>query len=122
MPDVAIASPRSFSGSLTIGRRGPMIRAFFLVLLLAVELLHFGVPLLPRLDPTLHGWWLPLIRDGRSLGEAVIGGALVAIFLSWAAFRDELATAIQDADYANLNFWLGVHLVCVAGLTTWLVY
>jgi exosortase E/protease (VPEID-CTERM system) len=119
MPEVAIAGPRSFSGALTISRPRLVVRSVFLILLLAAELLHFGVPLLPRLDPTLQ-WWLPLIGDGRPLGEAVIGGALVATFLSWPVFRDELAVAINHADSASLNFWLGVHLLCVVGVATWL--
>jgi exosortase E/protease (VPEID-CTERM system) len=96
------------------------VRIAFLTLLMAGELTHLGVPLLASLNPTLQGWWWPLIWDGRPIAETAIGAMLVAIFLSWPTFRDELYAAIDEADVAHLNFWLGAHVLCVAIAAIWL--
>jgi len=114
------ASVRPLTAPLATGHLGRVVRIAFLTLLMAGELTHLGVPLLASLNPTLQGWWWPLIWDGRPIAEAAIGAMLVAIFLSWPTFRDELYAAIDEADVARLNFWLGAHVLCVAIAAIWL--
>lgn len=114
------ASSRPLTVPLATGHLGRVVRIGVLILLMAGELTHLGVPLLASLNPTLQGWWWPLIWDGRPIAETVIGAMLVAIFLSWPIFRDELYAAIDEADVARLNFWLGAHLLCVAIAAIWL--
>jgi len=106
-----------------VGRSGSFLRTGVLLLLLAGELCHFGVPLLQDLNPTLRGWWWPIIWNGRPVAEAVIGGALVAVFLSWPVFLSSLTSAVseaRDARTSHLNFWLVVHLGCAALVVAWL--
>jgi exosortase E/protease (VPEID-CTERM system) len=114
------ASLRPLTATLATGHLSRVVRIAFLMLLIAGELTHLGVPLLASLNPTLHGWWWPLIWDGRPVAETAIGAMLVAIFLSWTTFRDELYAAIDEADVARLNFWLGAHVLCVAIGALWL--
>lgn len=116
------ASLRPLTVPFAIGRPGRVVRIAFLTLLMAGELTHLGVPLLASLNPTLHGWWWPLIWDGRPIAETAIGAMLVAIFLSWPTCRDELYAAIEEADVTRLNFWLRAHVLCVAIAATWLFY
>jgi len=120
MVDAQVATSRSPVAPLSFGVTGRAVRAGMLLLLMAAELVHCGIPLLPTLNPTLRGWWWPLIWNGRPLGEAAIGGLLAAIFLSWPVFREELETAFAASAMTRLNFWLGVHLLCVALTVTWL--
>lgn len=116
------ASPPILTNSLTIRDVGRIVRSAALILLLAAELIHFGIPLLPGLNPTLHGWWRPLIWNGRPIGEALIGGALVGVFLSWPIFRAELVNAFRETDSSRLNLWFGIHLFCVASVGAWLAW
>jgi len=120
MPNSEAAVALPLAAPLTVGRFRGIVRTALLLGLLAGELSHFGVPLLPDLNPALRGWWWPIIWDGRPFAEALIGGALIAIFLSWPIFRTALASAIHDAQSTRLNFWLGVHLLCVAMVAGWL--
>lgn len=122
MPNAEIAIlPRPLALPSTLGL-GRVVRFGLLFLLLAGELFHLGIPLLPYLNPTLRGWWWPIIWNGRPLAEAAIGGLLVAIFLSWPAFRASLAEGIDEARSRRLNFWFGFHLVCVGLAAMWLDY
>jgi exosortase E/protease (VPEID-CTERM system) len=120
MPNSDVASSRSLALPFTFRQLRRVARATLLSLLLAAELSHLGIPLLSNLNPTLHGSWWAIIWNGRPIAEAVIGGTLVAIFLSWPIFRAALVMAIHEADSARLNFWLGVHLTCVVIVTVWL--
>ncbi|MGA2411061.1 MAG: hypothetical protein ABSG46_11820, partial [Candidatus Binataceae bacterium] len=120
MLDAQIARGRPVITPITFGVAGRVVRAGFLLLLLAAELIHFGVPLLPSLNPTLRGWWWPVIWNGRPLGEAVLGGVIVTVFLSWPVFREEFDTAGRSVATARLNFWLAIHLLCAALAAGWL--
>jgi exosortase E/protease (VPEID-CTERM system) len=114
------ASSRPLTVPIAIGHPGRVVRIGFLTLLMAGELTHLGVPVLSSLNPTLNGWWWPLIWDGRPIAETAIGAMLVTIFLSWPIFRDELYAAIDEADAARLNLWVGAHVLCVAVAAIWL--
>jgi exosortase E/protease (VPEID-CTERM system) len=91
-----------------------------MVLLLAAELLHLGFPLIPNFSPALHGWWWPVVNHGRLLGEAILGGAFVTIFLSWQSFSTELRTGLLKGRLAGPNCWLAIHLLLVALIAGWL--
>jgi exosortase E/protease (VPEID-CTERM system) len=119
MSDAAVVTPPNYAEGFAFRRPSLLARPLLLLALLGAELVHLGIPLVQFLNPTLQGWWFPLIQNGRPLGEALIGGALAAVFLSWPVFRAEIAE-INEADRANLNSWLGVHLLCVVGVATWL--
>jgi exosortase E/protease (VPEID-CTERM system) len=119
--NAAVIRPRLSDAARAIGRLGRPLRSILLLIVLSGELVHLGVPLTPYFNPTLCGWWWPIVQDGRLLGEAAIGGALVVIFLSWPIFRAELTAAIQQPDCGRLNFWLKVHLLCVALTAGWLL-
>jgi len=95
------ASVRPLTVPLATGHLGRVVRIASLALLMAGELTHLGVPLLASLTPTLQGWWWPLIWDGRPIAETAIGAMLVAIFLSWPTFRDELYAAIDKKERKN---------------------
>jgi exosortase E/protease (VPEID-CTERM system) len=97
-----------------------MVRAGLMLALLAVELLHLGIHLLSSFNPTLQEWWWPVIAHGRLLGEAMLGAALVAIFLSWPVFRMEFRAGLLYADLSKPNRWLAVHLAVVALASGWL--
>jgi exosortase E/protease (VPEID-CTERM system) len=84
-------------------------------------LVHLGIPLIPHLNPTLGGWWYPIVENGRLLGEAAISGLLVTIFLSWTTFRSELVAALGQSDPIRLNFWLKVHLLAILVTAGWLL-
>jgi exosortase E/protease (VPEID-CTERM system) len=99
-----------------------IIRLVLLLLLLAGELFHFGITLLPYLNSTLHGWWWPIIWNGRPLAEAIIGGLLATTFLSWPTFRAAFTESLREVHSRSLNFWLGVHLLSLALVALWLVY
>lgn len=88
--------------------------------LLAGELLHGGIHLISNFNPTLQGWWWPVIAHGRLLGEAILGAGLVTIFLSWPIFRTELRRGLLDESLATPNRWLAAHLLCL-GLTIGLI-
>jgi len=119
MLNLEIAIPRSLVLSSTLGSRR-IVRSGLLLLLLAGELSHLGIPLLSYLNPTLRGLWWTLIWNGRPLAEAVIGSLLVAVFLSWPTFRTAFADAIHEAQSNRLNSWLGFHLLCVGLVAMWL--
>jgi exosortase E/protease (VPEID-CTERM system) len=54
------------------------------------------------------------------LGEALLGGMLVTVFLSWPRGRTGLAAALAAPRPSSRNLWLGVHLLCVGLTVTWL--
>jgi exosortase E/protease (VPEID-CTERM system) len=95
-------------------------RAGILLLLLAAELLHFGFDLISRFNPTLQGWWWPIVARGRLLGEGMLGAALVAIFLSWPVFSREIRSGLSAGNLTARNRWLGLHLLCIALGAGWL--
>jgi exosortase E/protease (VPEID-CTERM system) len=87
---------------------------------MAAELVHLGIPIVPSLNPTLSGWWWPIVHDGRKLGEAALGGLLVTVFLSWPILRSGLPAALAAPGLARRNVWLAIHLLCVGLAVTWL--
>jgi exosortase E/protease (VPEID-CTERM system) len=96
------------------------LRIALLGLLMAAELVHFGIPIVPSLNPTLSGWWWPIVLNGRKLGEAALGGVLVTVFLSWPIVRSEMPAALAAPGLARRNLWLATHLLCVGLTSAWL--
>ena len=111
---------------LSVARAGDrsrhILRATLLGFLLAAELVHLGIPIVPSLNPTLVGWWLPIVLSGRKLGEAALGGLLVTVFLSWPIVRSEIPAAVAAPGLARRNLWLAIHLVLVGLTAMWLAY
>jgi exosortase E/protease (VPEID-CTERM system) len=119
-PNMEVAEPRPFVVERAVGRSRYVLRATLLAFLMAAELVHLGIPIVPSLNPTLNGWWLPIVLDGRKLGEAALGGVLVTVFLSWPIVHSGLLAALAAPGLARRNLWLAVHLLCVGFAVAWL--
>ena len=96
------------------------VRLGLLGLLLAAELTHLGLPILPGLQTDAGSWWWPLIWGGRPIVEAVLGGALATIFFSWPVFVDEVASGSRRQRIQRRNRWLALHLLFVTCVAGWL--
>ncbi|HEX4209732.1 MAG TPA: archaeosortase/exosortase family protein, partial [Candidatus Binataceae bacterium] len=120
MLNAEIAVPRPVALPRPLGRSGHVVRTILLFLLMVAELVHLGIPIIPSLNPTLTGWWLPIVLNGRKLGEAALGGVLVTVFLSWPQVSSGLTTTITAPGLARRNVWLVVHLLCVGLTAVWI--
>src|ERR1700684_1879027 len=108
------------SGALKIALKS--VRFVILAVLLVGELFHFGVPLIPSLSPSLQGWWLPVILNGRSFVEAALGAVVAAILFSWPVLIDEIRAAIQKPFSSHRIWWLLAHIVCAFGVLVWFAF
>ena len=120
MLNAAVLRPEPLVTERLRGRHRQIFRAILLTILMAAELVHLGIPIVPSLNPTLNGWWLPIVLDGRKLGEAALGGLLVTLFLSWPIVQSELPAALTAPGLARRNLWLAIHLLCIGLAVAWL--
>ncbi|MGO9267746.1 MAG: exosortase E/protease, VPEID-CTERM system [Candidatus Binataceae bacterium] len=96
------------------------VRLGLLGLLLAAELTHLGLPILPGLQTDAGSWWWPLIWDGRLIIEALLCAAFATVFFSWPVFVDELRVSLVDSAFKGRNRWLALHLLFVTCVVGWL--
>jgi exosortase E/protease (VPEID-CTERM system) len=97
------------------------VRFVILALLLVGELLHFGLPFILTLSPSLEGWWLPVILNARSFVEAALGAFIATIFFSWPVFVDEIRAAVRKPSSSHRTWWLVIHIACAFGVLVWFV-
>lgn len=119
--DSAEAPPGQMSAAPGVLRlAAKTARLLVLALLLVAELTHFGLPILLTLNPSLHGWWWPIIWNARSFVEAALGAAIATIFFSWRVFLEELRAAIRKQSWSDRVGWLLANIVCAVGVLVWL--
>lgn len=95
-------------------------RTALLVLLLAAEITHLGLPVLSSLKGNSGQWWWLPVANGRAIAEAVLCASFVIVLLTWPAFVGELRANLAHLNDTDRNRWLALHLACATLFAGWL--
>ena len=116
-----VTADRTSPPAGALGLAAVIARYLILATLLAVELTHFGLPILLTASPSLQGWWWPAISNARAMVEAGLGAAIATIFFSWPVFIEEVRAASAKQSWSDRAGWIAANILCALGILTWLI-